>query len=1577
MSKAKRQVLSEQVMKRINTASLLIALLALLAISGCGGPGYLLNTSPITVGVKASATAIDQSQQISLTATVTNAPANDASGVTWASPTCSAPSCGTLSNVSSTGATYNPPSPVSAMLTVTVTATSVADTTRSGSTTFIVAPNPTVSQSSVSAPAAIGSPYSVQLISGGTPPYVLQFSAAGSASAGSIPAMQFASPTSPAAASGGGCAGLPPWLSFNQNTGVLSATGGTIPDTATDFACALTVKDSVGITSAAVNVRIIVPMVITATSPLSQAEQTQAAYGAKLTAKGGPGSYSWTVLGSLPSGLSLNSGTGEISGTVGSTATTQKFTVQVTGSANDVAVTQDFTIAVAPRVTVTTPSSKDLTFAINTTPMLNLQTVAGTGVAPFHWTAVFPLPSWLTLSNSGVLSTAGVVPNSATTSQITVQVTDGFSLNTTAPLTITVPIIIDTSSLPDAEQLQSTYSGTLKAAGGSGIYSWSVDGSLPAGLSLNSNTGVISGSPATTATTQTFAIRVADSIGASESRQYTIAIKPQPAVISPSPANLIANIGNPYNLALQIAPGTGVTPFTWSVPTGSTPPPWLDVSSNGVLSASSAVPVTATTQSFTLQVKDGAGVVVTLPLTLTVPIVIAPASLPMADQAQSTYSVGLTAMGGSGTYSSWRVVGALPSGLFLNSGTGLLSGTLAVNAISQTFTVQVSDSLGATGSSPQYTLTVNPALVVGTTSLPNGAVNSPYTQTLSALGGLPPYSNWQVASGSLPKNVLLDSTTGILSSGTDLVECPGGAFNFSVTVQDSLNNTSAPQALSLKMTTTPLAITTTLIPNYSIGRPYSHQLQFTGGGCEATVTWSVASGSLPAWLTLSPSGLLSGTPGPNDSGSVPFEVQATDGLTTATQQLTLNFSAIFTVSGKISLVNGGGPLAGVTVSLGPNLTQTTGSDGNFSINTGNGTYTVTLSFTAPSSVFIPASSSITETNGTFTIEVNNSDLGNVNFNAALGFTVSGQLTYGGKIDPSKLNRVFIRLQPTNCSNCSILGTSAPSPNSKFSIKGVPPGTYTLQAWMDYLGYGIQNAFDPAGMSDQPVTVATQDVTNAAITITDPSIPGTLSRGPNPTASPIEQGVIVQYQPILDNNGVEQALAYNLQWVETLPNIDNSETCKTDPEGGIIIDPGSGNGAIIAGSGRTVILDSQNSASVIFSFPNPLFGYFLDTHTYSICMQGLAANPATGTFIAGPWSVVDPQVTVNPPIGGSGTNTVSGNVTIPDSTTPSGPLYAGCYDLKTGKIYGASIESPVTASAGINAYRVDGVPTGAACFMFAMVDQDNDGFITPVNPSTSLFNTSTLGDIYNTNAQNPPIVTITGNTTQDIDLTPYVNNSAATVTTQHTQVTENGNTQDSYDLVFNIRPLINLPIRATLLSGPNVVSPVDFALCTECGYQSEFNVSLSTNGVRPQVGDTYVLQVSYATDPQVPPDQLTVSVSAVLDAFPNALSPTGAAPNNTPTFSWTDPANAGSYMYQFALWDANGNPIWQIPSLNSFLPTFSSSITSVPWSSTSDPTGNPNPPSVSSLVSGSTYTWAVRALDNNGNSAQSQVNFIVP
>src|ERR1035441_6615176 len=177
--------------------------------------------------------------------------------------------------------------------------------------------------------------------------------------------------------------------------------------------------------------------------------------------------------------------------------------------------------------------------------------------------------------------------------------------------------------------------------------------------------------------------------------------------------------------------------------------------------------------------------------------------------------------------------------------------------------------------------------------------------------------------------------------------------------------------------------------------------------------------------------------------------------------------AMHIVNGGIRAVNCGAPLSGVTVSINTNpvKTVTTNSDGAFSIfNVPDGNYTVTPSISGPSSIFYPPSQSAV---------VNGNDP-DVNFQAALGYTVSGSVNYAG----SKTGRIYVDLYNNSCGG-SPSGTSIPAKGT-FTIRGVPPGAYQLNAWMDPLGKGIANAAAPLGNAN--VTVSNANVTNAAVTI---------------------------------------------------------------------------------------------------------------------------------------------------------------------------------------------------------------------------------------------------------------------------------------------------------------------------------------------------------------------------------------------------------------------------------------------------------------------------------------------------------------
>jgi hypothetical protein len=158
--------------------------------------------------------------------------------------------------------------------------------------------------------------------------------------------------------------------------------------------------------------------------------------------------------------------------------------------------------------------------------------------------------------------------------------------------------------------------------------------------------------------------------------------------------------------------------------------------------------------------------------------------------------------------------------------------------------------------------------VTTTSSLTAGTASAVYSLTLAVTGGTAPYT-WSVISGSLPAGLSL-SAAGVLS-GTPTT---AGTYTFTIQVVDS---STTPQTATLTATIVinpvPLTITTTSpLTNGTLNTPYIATFTATGG--TAPYNWSVSSGSLPSGLTLTSTGILSGTPAV--SGSYSFTIRATD-----------------------------------------------------------------------------------------------------------------------------------------------------------------------------------------------------------------------------------------------------------------------------------------------------------------------------------------------------------------------------------------------------------------------------------------------------------------------------------------------------------------------------------------------------------------------------------------------------------------------------------------------------------------------------------------------------------------------------
>lgn len=562
-------------------------------------------------------------------------------------------------------------------------------------------------------------------------------------------------------------------------------------------------------------------------------------YDTQLAATGGKGSYTWSWSGSTPSGLSLSSSTGRISGTTQQSGT---FSVRATVTSGALTASRDLSFEIEPKLQITTNTLPEGVRGASYDATLS----ATGGKGSYTWSAL-SLPAGLNLSTSGTLSGT---PTSAGTFSAVVRVTAGDQISETSlSLRVTEPLAVSTTQLPEPVR-GAWYETRLEATGGGTQRSWTVaNGSLPSGLTLSSN-GTVSGVPSA-AGTFSFIARVTSG-PQSAVKSLTVTVREKLSITTSSLPDAVR--GTPYQATVAATGGSGS--IRYSITWGDLP---AGLSLNPDTGVISGTPTQVGTGQFEVSATSGQqNAVRTLQIGVFDGLIVQTKSLPEGVRLVP-YTVTLEAAGGTAD-KRWQLTGGqLPTGLSLST-SGTFSGA---PRDAGTFSLQVRVTSGSLEATADLTLVVRQPLHVATTALEAGIVGQTYELTFEAMGGIEDDRRWSVKSGRLPPPLSL-SEAGVLS-GKPVLE---GDYVFEVQVQSGDQSATAVLTLIIEQGELPLSVTTRRLAPALIGVPFAATLEAEGG--EAPYVWSAA--TLPDGFTLTPEGELTGVGAAEGSHSIAFTV---------------------------------------------------------------------------------------------------------------------------------------------------------------------------------------------------------------------------------------------------------------------------------------------------------------------------------------------------------------------------------------------------------------------------------------------------------------------------------------------------------------------------------------------------------------------------------------------------------------------------------------------------------------------------------------------------------------------------------
>jgi uncharacterized protein YegP (UPF0339 family) len=682
----------------------------------------------------------------------------------------------------------------------------------------------------------------VQILGVSTVPVVLPTITGASAATGTVgSAFSLTLTTGTTSATSFTATGLPPGLAIDATTGVISGT----PTTAGTYTAQLAAVNG-SVTGPAhalllqINPATTAPII---TSAPVAAGTAGGSFNYVLTASNTPTSFVVTS-GTLPAGLTLNATTGAITGIPTQASQGTVWIAATNGSGQGISLGVLFNIAAG----ATTPAiTSNATASGRVGTAFSYQIIA-TNLPTSY--AAGSLPAGLALDP--VAGTITGVPTTATTAPIGVTLTAANAAGTSNPATLLISIAppaatpVVTSPASAVGQVGLAFSYQMAASATPTSFAAL---NLPAGLTIDSSTGLISGTP-TAAGVFTATVQAGNSAGLGAAANLALVIAPStqtPAITSA--ASVTGTVGQTLSYSITASPG----PLTSYGLSGTLPLGLALDPSAGVISG---VPSEPGQTQVTLTVTNASGtslpqlVIFAIAPLANVPMITSAANIGGSVGAAFSFTITATNVPLSGPFAPAITLDAvsLPPGLAVNPSTGIISGTPTATG---TYVASVVGTNAAgMGAASSLTITILPAAaapVITSGASASAQVGVAFAYPIAA-------SNLPTSFAALdaPPWLTVNSQTGVISGTPDT---PG-----SVTVQLSAANSSGSgPAASLTIATAPAAntpvVTSARTAAGSLGSSFSYAI-----AASLSPTSYLATG-LPSGLSLnSVSGVISGVP---------------------------------------------------------------------------------------------------------------------------------------------------------------------------------------------------------------------------------------------------------------------------------------------------------------------------------------------------------------------------------------------------------------------------------------------------------------------------------------------------------------------------------------------------------------------------------------------------------------------------------------------------------------------------------------------------------------------------------------------